>query len=230
MQVPLSWANICILSFYSFLRLILSRLLQSRCSYLLTDTGGLLSESLARLGASVTAIDPSVSLVEVAKQRYLTEHNPSAIQIDYKPGVSIEQLATGVMQGTNDDKFDIICILEVIEHAHNPLSILQVASKLLKPNTGVLFLSTINRTAKSYAIAIVGAEYITGMVSLGTHSWNQFYSPQEIEAMAKSVGLKVFDVCGMTVIPSSLICGPMRWKLDRHDLDVNWIASYTNKY
>jgi 2-polyprenyl-6-hydroxyphenyl methylase/3-demethylubiquinone-9 3-methyltransferase len=190
--------------------------------------GGLLSESLARLGASVTAIDPSVSLVEVAKQRCLTGKHPP-MHIDYKAGVSVEQLAADMHGMPNDNLFDIICVLEVIEHTANPISLLQAASSLLKRHTGILFISTINRTIKSYAIAIVGAEYISGKVPTGTHDWNQFYSPKEIEAIAKSADLQMLDVCGMTLIPSSLLCGPMLWKLDKNDLDVNWIASYTTK-
>jgi 2-polyprenyl-6-hydroxyphenyl methylase/3-demethylubiquinone-9 3-methyltransferase len=188
--------------------------------------GGLLSESLARLGATVTAIDPSVKLVEVARQRSLIGLNPP-MHIDYKPGISVEKLAAEMQGVPNDNLFDIVCVLEVVEHTTNPLSLLQAASSLLKRHTGILFLSTINRTIKSYAIAIVGAECISGKVPRGTHHWNQFYSPEEIEAIAKSADLKVLDVCGMTIIPSSLLCGPMLWKLDKHDLDVNWIACYT---
>mmetsp|Transcript_8305 Transcript_8305/g.12078 ORF Transcript_8305/g.12078 Transcript_8305/m.12078 type:complete len:302 (+) Transcript_8305:63-968(+) len=191
--------------------------------------GGLLSESLSRLGASVTAIDPSSLLVEAA----LYHSSSQQLQIDYKAGVSIEDLAVEMQGAPNCKLFDLICIMEVIEHASNPNPIFQAASSLLKkptndaPNGGILFVSTLNRTFKSYVIAVIGAEYLTGKIPVGTHDWNQFYSPQEVETIATTAGMKVLDVCGMTLVPSSLLCGPMRWVLDKRDVDVNWIASYS---
>ena len=193
--------------------------------------GGVLSESLARLGASITAIDPS-SLAEAAKQHSSQTLGPNIAQnIDYRVSMSIEELAAEMQGRPNSDLFDVICILEVIEHTENPYSIFCAASSLLKKPTindagGVLFVSSINRTLKSYAIAVVGAEYVTRKVPIGTHNWNQFYSPQDVKSIAKSVGLQQLNVCGMIMVSSSLICGPIQWILDENDTDVNWISAY----
>lgn len=176
--------------------------------------GGLLSESLARLGASVTAIDPSTPLVERAQQHAL--HDPRTESIDYRAGVAIEDLS--------DEQYDIICILEVIEHATDVDSILYAASSLLKPD-GVLFISTMNRTWKSHALAILGAEYVMGYLPIGTHDWNRFQSPQEVEEHMKRANLKAVDVSGM-IMTAPRLDGTWGWRLDPKDTDVNWIGAY----
>jgi len=128
--------------------------------------------------------------------------------------------------------FDVITTLEVIEHVPNPSSLLHAATSLLKPG-GILFVSTINRTAKSYGVAIVGAEYVTGMVPVGTHDWNQFWSPEEVRGMVCGSGagagdsggtMKQIAVNGMVVNPLN-----MEWSLDASDVDVNWIGAYQKK-
>jgi 2-polyprenyl-6-hydroxyphenyl methylase / 3-demethylubiquinone-9 3-methyltransferase len=176
--------------------------------------GGLLSESLARLGASVTAIDPSTPLVERAQQHAI--HDPRTKSIDYRGGVALEDLS--------DEQYDIICILEVIEHATDADSIFQAAASLLKPD-GVLYISTMNRTWKSYALAIIGAEYVMGYLPIGTHDWNRFLSPQEVEERIKRANLKAVDVSGM-IMTAPRLDGTWGWRLDPKDTDVNWIGAY----
>jgi ubiquinone biosynthesis O-methyltransferase len=179
--------------------------------------GGLLSESLARLGARVTAIDPSEELVELAQRH--AQLDPRTQAIDYRGGWTVEQLAK-----QSNTKFDVICLLEVIEHVTDADSILSSIQSLLKPK-GKLFLSTLNRTTKSKAIAIVGAEYVMRYLPVGTHDWNQFRSPKEVLALAERAGLEEVDVSGM-VLTSLPLCGQWNWQLDPKDRDINWIGTY----
>lgn len=186
--------------------------------------GGLLSESMARLGASVTAIDPSTEVAKAAQiHSQLDEKTKS---IDYKGGMSVEELAS-----QEKESFDIVCVLEVIEHATDPRSLMEAAASLLKkPNGnddpgGLLFVSTINRTAKSFGIAIVGGEYISGKLPIGTHSWNQFLSPNEVGGLVREFDLKEVDKKGMIL---KLPLYDMRWYFDDKDLDVNWIGAYNH--
>mmetsp|Transcript_33999 Transcript_33999/g.36708 ORF Transcript_33999/g.36708 Transcript_33999/m.36708 type:complete len:293 (+) Transcript_33999:106-984(+) len=181
--------------------------------------GGLLSESMVRLGADVVAVDPSHTLVEHAKHH--ADMDPKTRSIDYREGYTIEQLA----QETSEPCYDLICILEVVEHATDIESILTSAKSLLKPNTGRLFLSTINRTIKSHIVAIIGAEYIMGYLPPGTHDWNQFRSPQEVKELMDRAGLEQIDVQGM-VITNPPFKGRWDWKLEQLDTDVNWIGTY----
>ena len=198
--------------------------------------GGLLSESLSRLGASVTAIDPSEEVTAAAKEH--SRHDPKTNEIDYRGGVSVEKLVReygvddcSTSVSLNDDLFDIICMLEVIEHATDQQRILDSATKLLKRPThdgkpgGTLFVSTINRTAKSYALAILGAEQIMRVLPVGTHTWEKFVSPDEAEAMTRKLGLKTLHVCGMVLEPPFF---NMTWTLDYKDMDINWIGAYSH--
>jgi len=178
--------------------------------------GGLLSESLARLGASVTAIDPATALVNMAQAH--AQRDPKTASIDYRAGTSIEEVKS------SESDFDLICILEVLEHATDVDSILQAASTLLNPN-GTLFVSTMNRTLKSHLLAIVGAEYIMGYLPPGTHNWNQFLSPEEVDNKMKQVGLKEIHSKGM-ILTSPPINGNWRWKISDSDKEVNWIGAY----
>jgi ubiquinone biosynthesis O-methyltransferase len=181
--------------------------------------GGLLSESMVRLGADVVALDPCCTLVEHAKHH--SDMDPRTRLIDYLGGYTIERLA----DETPDPCYDIICILEVLEHVNDVESILNSAKSLLKPNTGRLFLSTMNRTIKSQIVAIIGAEYIMGYLPPGTHNWKQFRSSQEVEDLMNRAGLQQIDVQGM-VITKPPFKGQWDWKLDQVDTDVNWIGTY----
>jgi ubiquinone biosynthesis O-methyltransferase len=187
--------------------------------------GGLLSESLARLGAKVTAVDPSIQLVEQAKKH--AQLDPKTQQaIEYRGGCTVEQLAEENKHA--ERLYDVICLLEVIEHVTDVDSILSSVKSLLKPDTGRLFVSTMNRTVKSNIVAIVGAEYVMGYLPIGTHDWNSFRSPSEVQQLMERAGMEQVDVQGM-VITSPPFCGEWHWKLDRNDLDVNWIGMYKIK-
>jgi len=183
--------------------------------------GGILSESLARCGATVTGIDPSPSVISAAKN-----HAPPSLSLTYVGPTSIEEFQT-----QTSAKFDAICILEVLEHTTNPISLISSASKLLHPG-GKLFVSTMNKTLKSHLLAILAAEHVARILPVGTHDWSKFLSPEEVESMANDCGMQQAAVSGMIVdIPSllfsSLDATKFRWRLDPSDVDVNWIGSYT---
>ena len=222
--------------------------------------GGLLTESLSRLGAShVVGVDASPTVVEVARTHSFHHHSRLTLSeqwdnqltnsengndnIHYIGGMTVEELAAYWLserekeqitsspdtQQESHELFDIITALEVIEHVPNPKSLLHAASTLLKPN-GILFVSTINRTMKSYGLAIVAAEYITGKVPVGTHDWNQFWSPSEVERMVCSdrsgepcSHLQQIALSGLVIKPPFV---NMQWSLDPSDVDVNWIGAY----
>eukprot|EP00984_Skeletonema_dohrnii_P021032 scaffold10408_cov122-Skeletonema_dohrnii-CCMP3373.AAC.2 len=216
--------------------------------------GGLLTESLSRLGASlVVGVDASTHVVEVAKRHSFHENSrlvrPSSLQDDHRDiryigGITVEELASSWLnehekeqtsssssQQQQHELFDIITALEIIEHVPNPSSLLHAAKSLLKPN-GILLVSTINRTVKSYGLAIVAAEYISGKVPIGTHTWDMFWSPAEVEQMICSSTQTSNDGGGrMTQIAlSGMVLQPpfinMEWRLDGNDTDVNWICAY----
>lgn len=190
--------------------------------------GGLLSESLARLGANVTAVDPSVHVANAAREH--SNMDEVTRDIDYRGGTSVEDLAEEYVDKQEEgDLFDIVCILEVIEHATDPLSLVRNAASLLKKPSngrpgGVLFISTVNRTAKSFAVAIVGGEYVLGKLPIGTHSWEKFLSPKEVCSMVDKCGLKEHSINGMVLRPPFY---DMSWYLDESDVDINWIGAYS---
>jgi 2-polyprenyl-6-hydroxyphenyl methylase/3-demethylubiquinone-9 3-methyltransferase len=181
--------------------------------------GGLLSESLRRLGGDVVAIDPSHELVECAKA-----HSEGAgLSIDYRGGTSIEKLAEEGQEGS----FDVICILEVLEHATDVDSMLQAASHLLNKEEGRLFVSTVNRTIQSNLLAIIGAEYIMRYLPPGTHDHSKFLSPELVEQKLRSVNLQpATPPQGMVLAGPPPPLGTWQWKLSPTDLNVNWIGCY----
>jgi 2-polyprenyl-6-hydroxyphenyl methylase / 3-demethylubiquinone-9 3-methyltransferase len=151
---------------------------------------GLLSEALAREDAQVTALDLAPELVEVAKLHLLE----SGLQVDYRL-VSVEALA-----GEMPASFDAITCMEMLEHVPDPGSILSACATLLKPG-GRLFLSTLNRTPAAFAVAIVGAEYVAGLLPRGTHSYASFIKPSELGAWLREAGLALEDVSGLLYDP-----------------------------
>jgi len=151
--------------------------------------GGLLAESLARLGASVTAIDPSRGAVETARAHAET----SGLSIDYR-AVPAETLAA------DGEAFDVVCAMEVIEHVIDPHAFMALACSLAKPG-GLIFAATLNRTLKSFGLAILGAEYILGWVPKGTHQWEKFVTPDELEQAMEDGGARVVDRAGVVYAP-----------------------------
>lgn len=148
---------------------------------------GLLSESMARLGAHVTAIDPAERNIAIARQHA----EQQGLSIDYRCGV-IERIA--------QSSFDAVLNMEVVEHVECLPSFMDRCCAATKPG-GLQFLATINRTALSWLIAIVGAEYIMRYLPRGTHQWRKFVKPREATAMLEKGGLDVVDCRGIKVSP-----------------------------
>ena len=167
--------------------------------------GGLASESLAQIGAKVTGIDADANAIDVAKN-HAKESN---LDISYICGDAQDL----------DDKFDVVIALEIIEHVRNIEDFIKVCVERLKPG-GLLIMSTLNRTAKSFALGIVAAEYILQWVPRGTHTWSKFVKPSEIASQARKHNLTPHDVTG-------LIFNPLKnsFHLSKTDLDVNYLIS-----
>lgn len=152
--------------------------------------GGLLSESLAAAGATVTAIDLAPGLLKVAQLHTLE----SGVEVDYRLS-SVEALAAEQPAG-----YDAITCMELLEHVPDPSSVLQACATLLKPG-GRLFVSTLNRTPAAFALAIVGAEYIARLLPRGTHRYRDFIRPSELAAWLRHCGLQLEDVSGLVYEP-----------------------------
>jgi 2-polyprenyl-6-hydroxyphenyl methylase/3-demethylubiquinone-9 3-methyltransferase len=151
--------------------------------------GGLLAESMARLGADVTAIDLAPGMIETAKLHALD----SGLSIDYRV-TSAESLsaATG--------KFAVVTCMEMLEHVPDPGATMAVLAGLARDG-GDVFVSTINRNARAFALAIVGAEYIAGLVPRGTHEYDRLLKPSELARFARAAGLEVKDIAGLAYDP-----------------------------
>lgn len=169
--------------------------------------GGLISEPLARLGARVTGIDPAVRNIAIARGHA----EPQSLAIDYR-AATVEDL---VAEGRT---FDAVVCLEVVEHVPDVGAFVKECASLLRPG-GLMILSTINRTLKSYALAIVAAEYILGWLPRGTHQWDRFVKPDELEGHLAAAGCTPVNVMGFVYDPLR-----DRWSLDP-DTGVNYLAS-----
>ncbi len=154
--------------------------------------GGILAESMAEAGATVTGIDLSEKALGVARLHLLE----SGKKVDYRM-ISAEELATQ-SAGT----FDVVTCMEMLEHVPNPASTIAACAALAKPS-GHVFFSTINRNPKAYLLAILGAEYILRMLPKGTHDYSKFIKPSELSRWAKSVDLQPDELIGMTYNPLS---------------------------
>lgn len=152
--------------------------------------GGLLSEALALRGADVTGIDLATKSLAVARLHALE----SGVRVDYRE-TSAETLAA-----TEPEAFDLVACLEMLEHVPDPPRVVSACARLVCPGGWVLF-STISRTAKAYALAILGAEYILGLLPRGTHDYEKFIRPSELESAARAAGLDVTELRGMRYNP-----------------------------
>ena len=166
--------------------------------------GGLISEPLARLGGEVTGIDDSEKNIKVAKLH------------SKKNNLNINYLNKSPEQLNNSEKFDIVLNLEVVEHVENVDLYIKSCSNLLKKN-GIMFTATLNRTIVSYIKAIVGAEYILRWLPIGTHDWNKFIKPEELEKKLSSANFSTIDVKGLEFNPLF-----SKWKKS-DNLSVNYI-------
>ncbi len=166
--------------------------------------GGLISEPMANLGASVTGIDASEKNIKVAS----VHSKKNNLKIDYI-NKSPEQLM-------DKEKFDIILNLEIVEHVDNIDLYLHSCFKLLKKN-GLMFTATINRTFSSYIKAIIGAEYILRWLPIGTHDWNKFVKPEELQKKLSDISFTFVDIKGLEFNPII-----RKWKKSEN-LSVNYI-------
>ena len=170
--------------------------------------GGLLSEPMARLGATVIGADAAARNIPVAQ----IHAEQSGLQINYRH-TSAEALAEA------GEQFDVVLNMEVVEHVADPLAYLTACQHLLKPG-GLMVCSTLNRNAKSFAMAIVGAEWIMRWLPKGTHDWKKFITPDELLDLIRRAGLDPVDRKGMVFNPIS-----WRWSLSERDLSVNYVTA-----
>ena len=156
--------------------------------------GGILSESMAGMGAVVTGIDLSDKALQVAKLHLLE----SGRQVDYRK-IAVEDMAAEQPAG-----FDIVTCMEMLEHVPDPDSVITACAKLVKPG-GWVFFSTLNRNPKSYLFAVIGAEYILKMLPRGTYDYAKFLKPSEVAQFCRNAGLTVADLTGMSYNPLSKV-------------------------
>jgi 2-polyprenyl-6-hydroxyphenyl methylase/3-demethylubiquinone-9 3-methyltransferase len=170
--------------------------------------GGLLSEPMARLGAEVVGADAAERNIPVAR----LHAEQSGLQIDYRHITAEALVAAG-------ERFDVVLNMEVVEHVADPLDYLTACHDLLKPG-GLMVCSTLNRNAKSFAMAIVGAEWVMRWLPKGTHDWKKFITPDELYDLLRRSGLRPVDRKGMVFNPVS-----WRWSLSDRDLSVNYVTT-----
>ena len=168
--------------------------------------GGILAEAMAARGAKVAGIDLADKPLKVA----LLHRHETGSSVDYRL-VSAETLAQ-----ESPGAFDVVTCMELLEHVPDPPSTIRACARLAKPG-GMVFFSTINRNAKSFALAIVGAEYVLNLLPRGTHEYARFIRPSELSRACREAGLRVSDLTGMTYNPLT-----KAYSLGR-DVDVNYI-------
>jgi len=167
--------------------------------------GGVLSEPLARLGARVTGLDPAPTNISVAR----LHAERAGVAVDFRN----ETVEAVVARG---ETFDMVLAMEVVEHVADVQAFVDACAKAVKPG-GCLVMATINRTLRSFAFAIVGAEYVLGWLPRGTHEWDKFLTPEELTSAIEAAGFAVNDLTGVTY-------NPLRdqWSLSR-DTAVNYM-------
>jgi 2-polyprenyl-6-hydroxyphenyl methylase/3-demethylubiquinone-9 3-methyltransferase len=169
--------------------------------------GGLLSEPLARLGAAVVGADPAEANIEAGKLHAAE----AGVSVDYR-ATTAEALADG------GERFDVVLAMEVVEHVADMSLFIKRCAEMVKPG-GLMIAATLNRTLKSFALAIVGAEYVLRWLPRGTHRWDKFVTPNELEAALARHGLAVTDETGVIY---NLIAD--RWQIST-DMDVNYMVT-----
>ncbi|MCF2871449.1 bifunctional 2-polyprenyl-6-hydroxyphenol methylase/3-demethylubiquinol 3-O-methyltransferase UbiG [Octadecabacter sp. G9-8] len=170
--------------------------------------GGLLCEPMARLGATVVGADAAERNIPVAQ----VHAEQSGLEIDYR-------FTTAEAMAADGEQFDVVLNMEVVEHVADPLSYLTACHDLLKPG-GLHICSTINRNPKSFAMAIVGAEYVMRWLPKGTHEWNKFITPDELFDLMKNAGLSPVDRKGF-----KFNFLQFTWSISASDLSVNYVTA-----
>lgn len=170
--------------------------------------GGILAEGMAHQNATVTAIDLAPQSIEIAKL-HLHESN---LKINYEC-INIEDFTVN-----NSEKFDILTCMEMLEHVPNPDFIIEKCAKLLKPD-GIAFFSTMNRNLKSYVLGVIAAEYLLNLMPRGTHEYQKFIKPSELNKLLRNHGLEVIDISGIKYNPFN-----NQATLNK-DIDVNYIIA-----
>lgn len=171
--------------------------------------GGILSEAMAQQGAEVTGIDMAEASLAVARLHLLE----SGQQVDYQQ-ITAEQLADA-----QPAAFDVVTCLEMLEHVPNPALIVQACHDLVKPG-GEVFFSTLNRNPKSYLFAVIGAEYVLGLLPKGTHDYPKFIRPAELARWSRKAGLSTVQQTGLCYNPLT-----QTYWLEPQDLDVNYMVA-----
>jgi 2-polyprenyl-6-hydroxyphenyl methylase / 3-demethylubiquinone-9 3-methyltransferase len=169
--------------------------------------GGILSEPLARIGAEVVGADPAAANIEAARLHAADV----GLAIDYR-ATTAEALAEA------GERFDIVLAMEVVEHVADVNLFVRLTGAMVKPG-GLMIAATLNRTLKSFALAIVGAEYVLRWLPRGTHTWDKFVTPNELEIALELAGLRVIDDTGVVYNPIA-----DRWRL-ASDMDVNYMLT-----
>jgi 2-polyprenyl-6-hydroxyphenyl methylase / 3-demethylubiquinone-9 3-methyltransferase len=170
--------------------------------------GGLLSEPMARLGATVVGADAAPRNIPVAQ----VHAEQSGLTIDYRHTTAEDMAAAG-------EQFDVVLNMEVVEHVADPLAYLTACQQLLRPG-GLMICSTINRNPKSFVMAIVGAEYVMRWLPKGTHEWSKFITPDELYDLIRQARLEPVDRKGFVFNPVT-----WSWKLSARDLSVNYVTA-----
>lgn len=170
--------------------------------------GGILAEAMAQRGATVTGIDMGEAPLSVARLHQIE----SGVSVDYRRATA-EQLAAEL-----PGHFDIVCCLEMLEHVPDPGAVIAACAELARPGASLYF-STINRNPKSFAFAIVGAEYLLQLLPAGTHEYAKFIRPSELAGWIRDAGLVLTDMTGMTYNPLT-----KHYRLDPADVSVNYLV------
>lgn len=168
--------------------------------------GGLVAEPLARLGARVVGVDPAEETIKTA----MFHAREGGVEIDYRVATARELADAGEL-------FDVVLGLEVVEHVTQPAAFIRQCALLVRSG-GAMILSTLNRTLKSFALAIVGAEYVLGWLPRGTHQWEKFITPNELGDLVSQGGLVRHDMMGVVYKPL-----PDEWALSK-DMGVNYMV------
>lgn len=174
--------------------------------------GGILAESMARHGAEVTGIDMGEAPLEVARLHGLE----SGLTVNY------QQTTAEHFADNNPQQFDVVTCMEMLEHVPDPSSVVNACYRLVKPG-GQVFFSTLNRNIKSYLMAIVGAEYLLGLVPKGTHQHDKFIKPSELMTWIDQTELQVQRMIGLHINPLT-----QEYYLSQQNVDVNYIIHCTN--